>query len=113
MSLDAFSQAFASTDWDKLAAAARPVPAAAPAATARVRNGLAAGDAAKPAAKGKKADDDGFLTFSDVIDIINPLQHIPLAASEFREQFPEQAFGPAARDRAASLVRSKATPLTR
>jgi hypothetical protein len=100
MSLDSFTQAFAATDWNTLAAsAARQVAAARPAqhpvtasasASASVStggashapsSGLAAGDApTKPASE----SDPSFLTFSDLLDAINPLQQIPIIDGLYR-----------------------------
>ena len=101
MSLNAFSQAFAGTDWDRLAAVAAPAKVDANASRnggAKGQAGVSAGDAsnrsgqaATPAQAADKAggnsgnkDDDSFLTFNDVLDIVNPLQHIPLVDAIYR-----------------------------
>jgi hypothetical protein len=94
MSLDAFTQAFAETDWNTLAASAARQAAAArstrqPAAangaahhpTTGTTTGLAAGDA--PSEKSSGAD-PSFLTFSDVVAAINPLQQIPIIDGIYR-----------------------------
>ena len=70
MSIDAFSQAFGGTDWDQMTAAAQKKAAALPPPPQT---------AAKDAPK-----DDAFLTFGDILDTINPLQHIPLVDVVYR-----------------------------
>ena len=106
MSLDAFTQAFAGTDWDKLAAAG---PVAAARGASRLASASVSGSAAssttattasssssssrRPVASGLSAGDppaktDGsdspFLTFNDVIDAVNPLQQIPIVDGLYR-----------------------------
>ena len=74
MSIDAFSQAFGGTDWNQMTAAAQkkaaalPPPPPPPAQTAANAN----------------AKNDGILTFGDILDTINPLQHIPLVDVVYR-----------------------------
>ncbi|MEI8394691.1 MAG: hypothetical protein WCF85_08155 [Rhodospirillaceae bacterium] len=82
MSIDAFSQAFTGTDWDKLAAV-RPAAKATGVSAGDAAAGTAAAQKAKTAAAAKPKD-DSFLTFDDVIDIVNPLQHIPVVDSIYR-----------------------------
>ena len=65
MSLDAFSQAFGKTDFDGMIATARKQQAAIP-----------------PPPPPPK--DDSLLTFGDLVDTINPLQHIPLVDVVYR-----------------------------
>jgi hypothetical protein len=113
MSIDPFSQAFTGTDWAKLAQVqARPAPgtasarpaavvasanaaasgpagaapklAGAPARAATAGASPGSGQAAAPGSGKDSSQDDGFLTFNDVIDIINPLQHIPVVSAIYR-----------------------------
>ncbi len=93
MSLDPFTQAFAGTDWDKLAAAvpvvrarvvghpASTTPASPGAASPTPPSGLSAGDA--PTAKAAESSQP-FLTFSDIIDAVNPLQQLPIIDGIYR-----------------------------
>ena len=75
MSIDAFSQAFGGTDWNQMTAAAQKKLAALPPAPPPAQLQTAAKDA--------KGDDD-VLTFGDILDTINPLQHIPLVDVLYR-----------------------------
>ena len=71
MSIDAFSQAFGATDWKQMTTAAQKKAAALPPPPPP-----------KPAATA--SNDSSPLTFGDIIDTINPLQHIPLVDALYR-----------------------------
>ncbi|MBI1208826.1 MAG: hypothetical protein GC191_16265 [Azospirillum sp.] len=75
MPIDAFSQAFAGTDWDKV----RPAKPQ----TTVAKNGVAAGDAPAERAFGDPGEAD--FTFDDLIDILNPLQHLPVISGLYRD----------------------------
>ena len=74
MSIDAFSQAFGGTDWNQMTTAAQKRAAALPPPPPAHPQ-----TAAKTAAK-----DEDVLTFGDILDTINPLQHIPLVDVVYR-----------------------------
>ena len=74
MSIDAFSQAFGGTDWNQMTTAAQKRTAALPPPPPAHPQ-----TAAKTAGK-----DDDVLTFGDILDTINPLQHIPLVDVVYR-----------------------------
>jgi hypothetical protein len=101
MSLDPFAQAFAATQWDRYQAAparTTSAPAATPAAVppakpASARSGLAAGDRTEtvparpnlfPEGSGGNAP-EAEMSFSDFLDVVNPLQHLPLISTVYRK----------------------------
>ncbi len=107
MSIDAFSQALGGTDLNQMMAAARTKAAALPpvaasprpagrtgptitqtaaqaAATQTAAKDTGTQTAAKDTGTQTAAKDDSFLTFGDILDTINPLQHIPLVDALYR-----------------------------
>ena len=85
MSIDAFSLAFGSTDWEQMRAAGQK-RAAALSLPVSTQTPARPATPAQPAAKSPdKADKDAdLLTFGDLLDTINPLQHIPLVDGLYR-----------------------------
>jgi hypothetical protein len=89
MSIDPFRQAFAGTDWAKAPAAT----SAAAATPVGKRTGSTVQTTAVPSRPENPRDSEvlptpeakgDFLTFGDLIDTLNPLQHIPLVSAVYR-----------------------------